>query len=68
MRSDWIMDVLADLRTFAQSNDLPLLAEQLDDAALVALAEIAARHAKTDGKVHESNTAGGDHFSGIGAS
>jgi hypothetical protein len=41
MRSDWILDVLADLRTFALSIDLPALAEQLDDTALVAMAEIA---------------------------
>ena len=43
MRNDWIMDVLADLRSFAASNDLPLLAEQLDDTALVAVAELNAR-------------------------
>ena len=43
MRSDWIIDVLADLRSFAQANDLPLLAEQLDDTAHIATAEIATR-------------------------
>ena len=43
MRSDWIIDVLADLRRFAEANDLPLLAEQLDDTALVATAEIACK-------------------------
>lgn len=36
MRSDWIVDVLADLRSFADANALPLLAEQLDDTALIA--------------------------------
>ena len=41
MRSDWILDVLADLKTFALSANLHALAEQLDDAALVAMAEIA---------------------------
>ena len=41
MRSDWILDVLADLKAFALSNDLPGLAEQLDDTAIVALSEIA---------------------------
>eukprot|EP00326_Haptolina_ericina_P031530 CAMPEP_0181247610 /NCGR_PEP_ID=MMETSP1096-20121128/44707_1 /TAXON_ID=156174 ORGANISM="Chrysochromulina ericina, Strain CCMP281" /NCGR_SAMPLE_ID=MMETSP1096 /ASSEMBLY_ACC=CAM_ASM_000453 /LENGTH=39 /DNA_ID= /DNA_START= /DNA_END= /DNA_ORIENTATION= len=39
MRSDWILDVLTDLKTFATANDLPVLAEQLDDTAIVALAE-----------------------------
>ena len=43
MRSDWILDVLADLRSFADANDLPLLAEQLDDTALTARAEIASK-------------------------
>ncbi|UWR24276.1 hypothetical protein [Sulfitobacter sp. S190] len=41
MKSDWILDVLADLRTFANANGLPALAEQLDDTALIATAEIA---------------------------
>ncbi len=49
MRSDWILDVLADLRTFALSNDLPALAEQLDDTALVAMAEISALEEKGAG-------------------
>lgn len=43
MRSDWVLDVLADLRSFAEANALPLLAEQLDDTALVAMAEIASK-------------------------
>ena len=42
MESEWILDVLADLRTFAQSNGMAGLAEQLDDTAIVAMAEIAA--------------------------
>lgn len=37
----WIIDVLADLTTFAQSNGLELLASQLQQTALVATAEIA---------------------------
>ena len=52
MRSDWILDVLADLRTFALSNDLPALAEQLDDTAIVALSEIAAQRERNDGQTH----------------
>jgi hypothetical protein len=49
MRSDWILDVLTDLKTFATANDLPVLAEQLDDTAIVALAEIAALHERMQG-------------------
>jgi hypothetical protein len=60
MRSDWILDVLTDLKTFATANDLPVLAEQLDDTAIVALAEIAALHerAQSNHNVddHESRT------------
>ncbi|MGB0797903.1 MAG: hypothetical protein ACPGRD_01110 [Planktomarina sp.] len=41
MTKNWILDVMADLRTFAQSNDLPLLASQLDDAVIVAMTELA---------------------------
>lgn len=40
MGNDWIIDVLADLRSFAHKNELPLLAAQLNDATLVAQAEI----------------------------
>ncbi len=42
MRSGWILDVLADLKTFARANELVALAEQLDDTSIVAMAEIAA--------------------------
>ena len=41
MQYRWILDVLADLRTFAQANGLSALAEQLDDTSLVAASEIA---------------------------
>ena len=50
MQTDWILDVLADLKTFAMSNDLPVLAEQLDDTALVAMAEIATREERDAGE------------------
>ena len=43
MQHDWILDVLADLKAFATSNGLPALAEQLDDARIVAMAETASR-------------------------
>ena len=68
MRSDWILDVLSDLKSFATANDLPVLAEQLDDTAIVALAEIAALHEKV-----QDNADGDDHISranigGVGTS
>lgn len=36
----WIIDVLADLRSFAQGNDLPRLAGELEGIMLVAAVEI----------------------------
>ncbi len=67
MRSDWILDVLTDLKTFATANDLPVLAEQLDDTAIVALAEIAALHdrmqSNPNGNEHDNRA----HFGGFGA-
>lgn len=68
MRSDWILDVLADLKTFALSIDLPVLAEQLDDTALVALAEIASREEKVKARAHENDAATGIHTGELGAS
>ncbi|PUB16375.1 hypothetical protein [Yoonia sediminilitoris] len=43
MGQEWIIDVLADLKTFAKQNELPLLAAQLEETALVASVEIAAK-------------------------
>ena len=40
MSQRWILDVLEDLKTFAQENDLPVLASHLEDASIVAISEI----------------------------
>jgi hypothetical protein len=40
MRHDWILDVLADLRTYALTNGLPDLAERVDQTLRAARAEI----------------------------
>jgi hypothetical protein len=42
MRHDWIFDVLADLRSYAQKNGLTALAAQIDDTLRVARTDIAA--------------------------
>ncbi len=42
MGHTWIIDVLADLETFAQDNRLPMLADELSKTARVASAEIVA--------------------------
>lgn len=39
MQHDWILGVLADLKNFALGNGFPALAEQLEDARIVAMAE-----------------------------
>ncbi len=42
MGQKWIIDVLADLETFAWQNNLPLVADRMREAAIVASAEIKA--------------------------
>ena len=46
MANDWIIDVLADLKTFAAKNGLSALASQLDDAILIAATEITSMNGK----------------------
>jgi len=41
MQNEWILDVLTDLRTFAQNNDLGALADQLENTRLLAATEMA---------------------------
>lgn len=40
MNADWMLDVLADLRTFAHDNRYARLAEHLDDSLLIAAADL----------------------------
>lgn len=54
MNADWIIDVLSDLQTFARANDLAVLAEHLDDVAIVALAEIVSQYERA---MHERQDA-----------
>ena len=67
MRNEWILDVLADLKTFALSNDLPSLAEHLDDTALVAMAEIASLEERMKRQLHGQDTNTGAYPGGFGA-
>ena len=46
MAHDWIFDVLADLKTYARKNGLSALADELDEATLIAATEIASREGK----------------------
>ena len=38
--NDWILEVLSDIKEFAQQHDLPLLGKQLSQVATIAEAEI----------------------------
>ncbi len=67
-RHDWILDVLADLKTFALSAELTKLAEQLDDTALIALAEIASVEEGTKRQANAQDPDLGTHTGGFGAS
>ncbi len=67
MRNEWILDVLADPKTFALSNELPHLAEHLDDTALVAMAEIASLEERMKRQLHGHDTDFGTHPGGVGA-
>jgi|TARA_R110001592_G_scaffold42766_6_gene138877 hypothetical protein len=67
MKSDWILDVLTDLRAFAHANGLPLLAEQLDDTAIVAMAEISGKAEPVTGGPDDAECADGNHFGEAGA-
>ena len=54
MNADWVLDVLADLRTFARQNQFVRLSEQLDDSILIAAEEL--KSART----RRNEWAGGD--------
>ena len=49
MRHDWIFDVLADLRSYAQKNNLPETAEGAEGLLRLVRAEVAARSSDDDG-------------------
>ncbi|MCI2400448.1 hypothetical protein [Aliiroseovarius subalbicans] len=58
MANEWIIDVLTDLKAFAERNGLEATVDVLDDARLVALAELASSaggKAETT-RAHESDT------------
>ena len=44
MANDWILEVLSDLKCFADQNGLALLSHQLESTKKVAMAEIAEVH------------------------
>ena len=61
MANDWILDVLSDLKTFADSNGLPALALQLQDATLIAAAELASQEGPLDHERWDAGHAGANY-------
>lgn len=60
MEHDWILDVLADLRNYASRNNLPALAEQLQETSLLAAVEISSvESAGKDGMTPHARRHGG---------
>lgn len=47
MSDEWIIDVLTDLKAYAVKNGLSVTADQLDDARLIAMTEIASASRRT---------------------
>ena len=58
MAKDWIIDVLCDLRDFATGNDMPRLAEQMEEALVVASVEMAQQIARADAGMDGEPTGG----------
>ena len=49
MRHDWIIEVLTDLRAYAQKNDLPRIAEGVEALLDVAATEVATGDTEDEG-------------------
>lgn len=66
MQNDWILDVLADLRTFASANGLEALVGQLENTTLIAAAEIASQEAEAKTGQHDNHCRLGPDSGGLG--
>lgn len=66
MKYDWILDVLADLKTFSQSNGLQVLAEHMDNTRLIAATEIVSMAEKASAEMRGDDAATGIHSGGTG--
>ncbi len=65
-QNDWILDVLADLKSFASANGLGALAEQLDDTTLIAAAEIASQKEEARAQLNGDQGRSGPNIAGLG--
>lgn len=62
----WVLDVLADLQSFAKSNDLNVLAAHLEEAGYIAAAEICAQADGVTQHNHGESAANRTHPPGRG--
>jgi hypothetical protein len=60
MNNDWILDVLADLQSFARKNGMDALAEQLGDTKIIAAAEVMSVDEKAYTQRNEQEPSGAD--------
>lgn len=68
MQHEWMLDVLADLRSYALSNGLAAVAEQLEDTRIVAMTEVASRRESGEFGVDVVTDTSGKFTPPIGAS
>ncbi len=66
MQNEWILDVLADLKAFAQQNGMGVLAEQLNDTRLVAASELTLNGEGTTADERGPAYAAGYNIGGLG--
>ncbi|HHC30157.1 MAG TPA: hypothetical protein ENK80_06325 [Rhodobacterales bacterium] len=64
MARDWIIDVLADLKSYADTNGMPATAASLEETILVAVAEAASQQARDQSGVGLMMQAGHDGGAG----
>ena len=65
MANDWIVDVIRDLRRFAELNDLPQLSRQLEIVDETACRELDLARAASDGGKWETHVAGYETAFGV---
>ena len=66
MAHEWVLDVLADLRTFADANALPALAAHLDEAGLIAAGELVSQDERTAQQLYAEAIAARTHPARLG--
>lgn len=67
MKNEWILDVLVDLKNFAQTNGMPAVAEKLTETTDLAMLEIASAEQKAQAP-HGNDYSIGNYFGAAGNS